>query len=178
MSQGTQRIHRFSIQEYIQFHQVGMAERIDVIIEGSISLGNTLQFIVEIDHNLAQRQHEVQLHTVTTHVFLVNQFATLIQTKLHNRTDVIGCGDDGGTDIWLLDMVNHRWVWQSRRVVNLLLAALLVVYHIRYVRHGGDNIHVELAVQTLLHNFHVEQSKESTTETEAEGYRRLWRECQ
>ena len=154
-----------------------MAERIDVIVEGSISLGNTLQLIVEINHNLAQRQHEVQLYTVTAHVLLVNQFATLIQTKLHNRTDVIGCGDDGGTDIWLLDMVNHRWVWQSRRVVNLLLATLLVIYHIRYVRNGGDNIHVELAVQTLLHNFHVEQTEESATETEAQCHGTLRREC-
>ena len=48
---------------------------------------------------------------------------------------------------------------------------MLVVYHIRYVRHGGDDVHIELAIQSLLHNLHVEQSKESTTETEAEGYR-------
>ena len=147
-----------------------------MIVERSITLGNTLQLIVEIDDNLAQWQHEVQLHTIAAHVLLVNQFATLIQTELHDRTDVIGSSDDGSSDVWFLDMVNHGWVRQSGRIVNLFLASLLVVYHIGYVRHGGDDIHVELTVQTFLHNLHVEQSEETTTETESQCHRALWRE--
>ncbi len=75
-------------------------------------------------------------------------------------------------------MVDHRRVRQSRRIVNFLLPTLLVIYHIRYVRHGGDDIHIELTVQTLLHNLHVEQAQESATEAEAQGHRTLRREGQ
>ena len=51
--------------------------------------------------------------------------------------------------------------------------ALLVVDHVRHVRHGRDDVHVELAVQTFLDNLHVQKTEEAATETEAESHRRL-----
>ena len=51
--------------------------------------------------------------------------------------------------------------------------AMLVINVITYVGHGGNDIHVELTVQALLHNFHVQQPQEAATEAEAQGYRRL-----
>ena len=78
-----------------------MTEGIDMIVERSISLGNTLQLIVEIDHNLAQWQHEMQLHTVTTHILLLDELASLVETKFHDRTNIVARRDDGGADIFL-----------------------------------------------------------------------------
>ena len=75
-------------------------------------------------------------------------------------------------------MVDECLLGQSRRIVYLLHASLLVVYHIRNVGHGGDNVHIELAVESFLYNLHVQQSEESAAESESECYRRLWRECQ
>ena len=74
-------------------------------------------------------------------------------------------------------MVDKCLLGQARRIVHLLYAALLVVHHIRHVGHGGDDVHIELAVQTLLYNLHVQQSEEAATETKAKGNRRFWREC-
>ena len=118
----------------------------------------------------------MQLHTVTTHVFLIDKLTTLVETELHDRTDKIGSCDDGSSDIRLLDMVDERWIWQSRWVMYLFHTTLLVIYHIGYVRNGGDDIHVELTVQTFLYNLHVEQTEESASETEAQGNRTLRRE--
>ena len=44
---------------------------------------------------------------------------------------------------------------------------------VRDVGHGGDNVHVELAVETLLNNLHVEKSEEAAAEAEAECQRTL-----
>ena len=54
--------------------------------------------------------------------------------------------------------------------MHFLGAALLVIDHIAHVRHGGDDIHVELTVKSLLHDFHVEQAQETATESESESY--------
>ena len=70
-------------------------------------------------------------------------------------------------------MVYHRLVGQSRRIVHLFLLALFCIYHIRHIGHGGDDIHVELTVESFLHNLHVEQAKESTTEAKAQRHTRL-----
>ena len=44
---------------------------------------------------------------------------------------------------------------------------------VRDVGHGGDDVHVELAVETLLDDLHVQQSEESAAEAEAERQRAL-----
>ena len=80
MGQRTQGIHWFTIEQDVELHQIRVAEAIDMVVERSVTLRDTLQFIIEIDDNLTERQHEVQFHTVATHIFLINEFASLIQT--------------------------------------------------------------------------------------------------
>ena len=63
-------------------------------------------------------------------------------------------------------MFNHRWFGQARWVVHFLAFAQLVVHHIANVRHGGDNVHIELTVESLLDNLHMQQTQETATETE------------
>ena len=75
-------------------------------------------------------------------------------------------------------MVYHRNVGHAARVVYFHDVALLVIYIIRYVGHGGDDVHVELTVQTLLNYLHVEQAEEATTEAEAKSQRRFGLEGQ
>ena len=70
-------------------------------------------------------------------------------------------------------MINHSLVGQSRRIVHLLNLTLLGVAHIANVGHGGDNVHIKLAVKSLLDNLHVQQTKESATESESQSYRTL-----
>ena len=75
-------------------------------------------------------------------------------------------------------MVYHRLVGQSRWIMHLFLLALFRIHHIRHIGHGCNDIHVKLTVESLLHNLHVEQAKESTTEAKAQGNTRLGLERQ
>ena len=170
MRQGGQGVDGLAVEQDIQLRQLRGPETVDMIVERCIALGDGLQFIVEINHNLAQRQHEMQLDAIAADILLIDEFTTLVKTKRHDRADIIGSRDDRGTDIGFLDMLNHREVGQTRGVMHFLHLALLGIAHITDVRHGGNDIHVELTVESLLHNLHMEQAKESATEAEAQCY--------
>ena len=142
-----------------------------MVIERGVSLGNALQLVIEINHNLAQRHVVIDFHTVSGDVLLLHQLATLAQAQGHDGTDVVGGGNYRSADIRLFDVVYHRGVGHAAGIVYLGHVALLVVDIIGYVRYCRDDVHVEFAVQTLLHNLHVEQAEESATEPEAQGKR-------
>ena len=115
---------------------------------------------------------------VSRDILLVDEFTALVEAERHDGAYEVGGGNDGGPDVRLLDVVDERLVGQSRGVVDLLHLSLLGIADIRDVGHSRDDVHIELAVQPLLHNFHVEQAEEAATEAEAEGHRRLGRKRQ
>ena len=139
-----------------------------MIVERGISLGNTFQFVVKVDNDFAQRHIIVYLHTVTGDIFLLHQFAALAQTECHDRADIVRGGNHRRTDIGFFNAVYQSGIGHAAGIVHLGHVPLLIVDIIRYVRHGGNHIHIEFAVQTFLYNLHVKQSQESATETEAQ----------
>ena len=147
-----------------------------MVVERGITLADRLELVVEVYHNLAQRYHEMEFHTVAAHILLLEQFATLVEAEFHDGADIVGIGDDGGAYVGFLYMLYQRLLGQTRGVVHFLGITMLVIDHIRHVGHGGDDVHIELAVEALLHYLHVEQAQEAAAETEAEGYRRLGHE--
>ena len=78
-----------------------------MIVERGIAFRYRLEFIVEVNDNLTQGQHETQFHAIATDILLVYQFTTLVKTKCHDRSDVVGGCDDTRLDIGFLDMVDE-----------------------------------------------------------------------
>ena len=70
-------------------------------------------------------------------------------------------------------MVDQRHFGHTGRVMHFFHPALLVIYEIRHVGYGRNHIHIELAIQTFLHDFHVKQAEETATETEAQRHGRF-----
>ena len=66
----------------------------------------------------------MQLHTIAANILLLNQLTTLIETKRHDRTNEVGCGDDSGAYVRLLDMVDESLLGQPRRIVHFLDIAI------------------------------------------------------
>ena len=115
----------------------------------------------------------MQFHAVARHIFLFDQFAALAQAERHDVADVVRSRDDRSADVRFLDVVDLHRVGHTGGVVHLDQRVVLVVDIVTHVRHRGDHIHVELAIETLLHDFHVQQSEETAAETEAQGHRRF-----
>ena len=115
----------------------------------------------------------MQFHAVARDVLLVEQLTTLVKTEPHDGTYIFSRCDDARPDIRLLDVVDERRIRESAGVVHLHGVALLVVDHIRDIGHRGDHLHVEFPVESLLHDFHVEQAEEAATEAKAQSLGRL-----
>ena len=54
------------------------------------------------------------------------------------------------------DAVYLRQVRHARGVMHLDHVTVLGIDIITYVRHGSDDVHIELAVETFLHDLHVQ----------------------
>ena len=120
----------------------------------------------------------MQFNAISRYELLLNQLASLLQTERHDGPNVVGIRNNGSSNIGLFNMFNHRCFWQTRRIMNFLCISVLVVNHIRYVGHGSDDLHIELSIQTFLHDFHVQKSQESTSEAKTKCHRRFRRERQ
>ncbi len=168
MGERGKRVHLFAVEQDVQFDQIGRPETVHVPVERGVALGDALQFVVEVNHYLTERHIEKQLHTVAGNILLLDQFGALAEAQRHNRTDKGTRGNDRRTNIRLLDAVYLCQVGHACRVVHLFHRSVLEIDVVTDVGHGGDDVHVELAVQTLLNDFHVEQSEEPAAESESE----------
>ena len=70
-------------------------------------------------------------------------------------------------------MVDESGSRQARRIVHIQYVTLHRVNFVRYVRHGGDDVHVELAEEALLYDFKVQKAQEAAPEAAAQGERAL-----
>ena len=106
----------------------------------------------------------MNLDTITWNIFLLKQDATLTQTECHDRADIGSVRDHGSTDKRLVDMINQSRVRQASRIMYLDLLPFLCMHDIRNVRYSSYHIHIELTIQTLLNNLHMQQAQETATE--------------
>ena len=64
-------------------------------------------------------------------------------------------------------------IGQLRRAVDLVHHAVGRRHAVEHARRGRDQVHVELALEPLLDDLHVQQAEEAAAEAEAERRRRL-----
>ena len=69
--------------------------------------------------------------------------------------------------------VDPAGVRQLRRAVDLLHHAVGRRHAVQHARRRRDQVHVELALEPLLDDLHVQQAEEAAAEAEAERHRRL-----
>ena len=73
MCQSAKRIDRLAIQQYVKFHQFGLSEIMQMIVERGIAFGYAFQLIVEVNHNLAQWNIKNQFDTIARNKFLLDK---------------------------------------------------------------------------------------------------------
>ena len=89
--------------------------------------------------------------------------------QLHHRARVLARRDDGGLEHGLVDVVDAAGVGQLGRVVHVELGAVGQEGPVGHAGRGGDEREVELALEALAHDLHVEQAEEPAAEADAQG---------
>ena len=94
-----------------------------------------------------------------------------VVVQLHDGSDVVLRDDACGADVGLVDAL---WIgWHVRRAVNLDFLAGLREDAVGHVRSGDEEIEIELALEALADDVHVQEPEEATAEAEAQRLRSL-----
>ena len=112
------------------------------------------------------------MYALGREVLHVVERAAALVVELHHRADVFLRHDDRRLDVRLLDFL--ELAREVGRVVHLdPLRVVSLLHAVRDGRRGDEQVEVELALEPLAHDLHVQQAEEAAAEAEAERLRRL-----
>ena len=94
-----------------------------------------------------------------------------VGVQLHHRADVVLRDDDRRLDVRLLDALDLAR--HLGRVVHLDLLACLGDDAVGDIRRRHDQVEIELALEPLPHDLHMQEAEEAAAEAEAERVRGL-----
>ena len=112
-----ERVDRLAADEDVDAHEVARPEAGDVVVEARVAARARLQLVVEVEHDLAERQLVDEVHALLGEVLHVVEAAAALVAELHHRADVLLRDDDRRLDVRLLDPLDL--VRHVGRVVHL-----------------------------------------------------------
>ena len=158
-----QRIDLFAVHHHVELDQVGGLEALEFVVERSIAAARGFQLVKEVHHHFVHRQ-VVGQHHLPAHVLHVDLHAALLVAQRHHGTDIVLRHQDGGSDDRLADFLDLGRVRQFRGVFHLDDRTILQQQFVHHGRCRGDEVHVELAFEALLHDFEVQEAEEAAAE--------------
>lgn len=161
-------VHRVTIQQEVQLDQIALAVLLELVVVAGVTAAAALDGIEEVVDDLAQRQGVVQVHADIIQILHVDEHAALLLAQIHQGTHVIvgGVKVDIHKRLLLLDDVGGVWV--AGGVVDHLHSAVCHGQAVADAGGRGDDIQVELPLETLGDDLHVEQAQEAAAEAKAQ----------
>ena len=105
---------------------------------------------------------------MAAHVLHIDLNAALLVTQSHDVADIFLRHKNGRSDNRLKNGFDSADFRQFGRIFNFNFLAVFQHDFINHCWRSGNQVHVELALQTFLHDFQVQQAQEAATETEAQ----------
>ena len=97
----------------------------------------------------------------------------MLDSELHDGTRILGRADDLSLEVGFLDTLDARGLGKILRTTDINHLAVSLVDVIVHRGARGNEVQVELALQALLDDFHVQQAQEAHAEAKAERHRGL-----
>src|SRR5712692_48481 len=178
MDDDAERVHRVAVEQDVELHHVRFPELQEVVIEGGVALGDGLELVVEVHHDLGQREVEGDVHALAE-VLERLVLPPLLLGQLVELAHELGWHEDGAPHVGLLDPLDLVRRRQLRRVLDLDDLALGRDDAETHAGRRDDQREVELALEALLHDLEVQHPQEAAAEavTEGQGGLRLEAEC-
>ena len=168
-----QRIDRFGINQNSELHQVTFFVARDGVVETGIAAADRFQPIVEIEHDLVQRQL-VNQHGAATGISEVLLDTAAVLAQLQDRAEMIIGHQDRRFDPRLLDISDAHDVGHVGGIVHLQHFPVIQMNAVDHRRRRRDQIKIEFAAEPFLHDFEMQQAEKPAAETETEC-RRIFR---
>ncbi len=112
----------------------------------------------------------MQLHQMGVQILHVLELAPALLAHGHDVAHVVVGGDDGHLHVGLLGVLNGAGVRVVVGVVHPHHGAVGFVDVVDDAGQGGHQVQVELPLQPLLDDLHVEHAQKAAAEAEAQGH--------
>ena len=172
MDDDGQRIDLFAIEQDVHLHHVGGAVLLELVVHGGVAARHGLELVEEVQHDLAQRQLVGQ-HDLPAVVGHVQLHATLLVGQCHHRAHIFLRHVQMHRDDGLADLLDTPLLWHLGGVLHHDDFAVTLDHLVHHAGRGGDQVLVELALQTFLNDLHVQKAQEAAAEAEAQCLRHL-----
>ena len=170
-----ERVGRDAVEQQVDLDQVAAVVAAELVVEAGVALRPALHLVEEVDDHLGEGDLVVQFDALGRQVLELGHVATSGLAEIHQRARVVLRGDNADPEVGLLDVVDRLWHRQVGRVVDQFDLTVGAVHAVLDAGRGGDQRQVELALQALLDDLHVQQPEEAAAEAEAQGTGRLGR---
>src|SRR5438094_10334448 len=122
-----------------------------------------------IDQNIVQRHYAVQPYPALVERLGMVHLPAFFEDELEDVPDVLIWTKDVGFHDRLPNFFDQARIGQVRRVIDENNLAPGRFDFVNDARAGRDDVHVVFAPQSLLNNFHVQESEKTTAKPESEG---------
>src|SRR5882762_5713418 len=139
-----------------------------MVIEGGVATRNGFKAIVKVEHDFVERQFVSEHDARGRKIFEVFLDAALVLAKLQNSADGIVAGNDHGLNDGLFDHLDVAGIGKFCGAIDFDGLATDASDSIANAGRGGDEVQTKLALETFLHNFHVQQTEKSAAIAKAE----------
>ena len=112
----------------------------------------------------------MQLHQVGVQILHILEFAPAVLAHGHDIAHILVGGDDGDLHIGLLGMLDNSGVGIIVGVIHLYQGAVGLIHMVNNGGESGDQIQVELPLQALLDDLHMEHPQKAAAEAEAQSH--------
>lgn len=158
----------FAGDEHVHFDHVGGTVTGVLIIHGAVAFGHGFEAVVEVDEDVGERNFGREHDAEFVDCLGVFEFASLFHDELHNVSDVVSGNHNEDADDGFADFFDGLGFGEVGGVVDDEFFAVGLGDLVNDRGVGGDDVHVELAAESFLDDFHVEEAEEAAAEAEAE----------
>ena len=163
-----ERVDRLAGDQHVELDEVAVPVAGEVVVERGVAARDGLQPVVEIEHDLVERQLVDEHHALLGDVLELLLHAALLLEQRQDAAEVLVVREDRRLDDRLFDLRDADGVGHLRGRVDLDHLAVGRRHAVAHAGRGRDEVEVELALEPLLHDLHVEQAEEAAAEAEAE----------
>ena len=168
MHDHAERVDGHGVEEDVDLDQLRGRVPRGLVVEAGVPLGARLHLVEEVDDDLRERQAVHELEAFGREVLHLHHLAPLRLAQVHQRARVLGGGEDRGGEERLAHLVDLCGGGHLGGVVDHHLVAGGGGHQVLDRGSGGDQAEVELPLEALADDLHVEQSQEAAPEPEPE----------
>ena len=172
MHNDRKRIDLFTVQQNVHLHYVGRPVLLEFIVHRGIAPAHRFEFVKEVQHDFGQR-HLVGQYNLAALVGHVHLYTAFLVGQRHHHAYVLLRHVEMHCHDRLANFFHAAGIGHLGGVFHHGDGAVRAGHLVDHAGRGGDQVLVKLALQTLLHNFHVQQAQKSASEPKTQCLRYL-----